>query len=289
MYKKFWITIPVHNRKSETENILEKLHHQSYKNFTIVICDDGSTDGTAEMIREKFPRVALLEGDGTLYWSGGYNYCLRYVFENATEEDYLLSLNDDTEFDEDYLSQLLKAATDNPDTLIMSVPYEKEGRDKMITPGYNIDPITMRQRLIKKEYSHNRYTRINSVCGRGLLIPIKIAKKIGFADEKHFLQMGDHDLCFRYQKNKIKAVIAYNARIYSSPSYTRERYFKNYSFINFFNYLTDIKSTGNLKYRFWAIVKNRPLFLIPINLFFDINCVIFGYFKRWVLNIVRKR
>ncbi len=287
--KSIFIVIPVHNRKELTRNCLLSLYKQTYRDFEIVICDDGSTDGTSEMIKKQFPEVVLLGGNGNLYWSGAYNKCLSFVFEKADEKDYILSLNNDVEVDENYLFELCKAAKDNPDKLIKSAAYDKENRDKIIMSGYNINPITMRQYPIKSISPDTEYAHVNSVCGRGLLIPVKIAKRAGFADEQHFLQMGDHDLSFRYQKLEIKAVISIEANIYSGPSYTVERYFNNYSLRNFFNYITDVKSASNLKYRFWAIVKNRPLFLIPINLFFDINCIIFGYFKRWFLKTINNR
>lgn len=286
---KIFIVIPVHNRKNLTRNCLLSLYRQTYKDFKIIICDDGSTDGTKEMIKKQFPEVVLLKGNGNLYWSGAYNKCLTFVFEKADEKDYILSLNNDVEVDENYLFELCKAAKDNSDKLIMSVAYDKENRSKIVDPGYNVNPVTMRQHSIRNTSLDTKYIPVNSVCGRGLLIPVKIAKKAGFADEKHFLQMGDYDLSFRYQKLRIKAVISNETNIYSGPSHTVERYFNNYSLKNFLNYITDIKSAGNLRYRFWAVVKNRPLYLIPINLFFDINCIIFGYFKRWILKKINNR
>lgn len=286
---KIFIVIPVHNRKNLTRNCLLSLYKQTYGNFEIVICDDGSTDGTSEMIKKQFPEVVLLKGNGNLYWSGAYNKCLTSVFEKADEKDYILSLNNDVEVDENYLFELCKAAKDNSDKLIMSVAYDEENRSEIVDPGYNVNPITMRQHSIRNTSLDTKYIPVNSVCGRGLLIPVKIVEKVGFADERHFPMVGDHDLSLRYQKNKIRAVVAYRAKIYSGPSYTAEHYSNNYSLKNFFDYITDIKSTGNLRYRFWAVVKNRPLFLIPINLFFDINCIIFGYFKRWILKKINNR
>ena len=286
---KIFIVIPVHNRKNLTRNCLLSLYKQTYQNFEIVICDDGSTDGTSEMIKKQFPEVVLLTGNGNLYWSGAYNKCLTFVFEKADEKDYILSLNNDVEVDENYLFELCKVAKDNSDRLIMSVAYNKDNRSAIVDPGYNINPITMRQHSIRNTSLGTKYIPVNSVCGRGLLIPVKIAERVGFADERLFPMVGDHDLSLRYQKNKIRAVVACRAKIYSGSSYTVEHYFSNYSLKNFFDYITDIKSTGNLRYRFWSIIKNRPLFLMPINLFFDINCIIFGYFKRWILKKINNR
>ena len=280
-----FIAIPVYNRKKLTNRCLTSLLTQTYRDFKIVVCDDGSTDGTADMIKKDFPEIVLLKGKGTLYWSGGYNLCLKYIFKNATNQDYLLSLNNDIGFDDDYLSELKIAAEDNPDKMIISAAYDSENKAKVVMQGCNADSITLRQVSVKNPSVN--YDAVNNVCGRGLLIPIIIAKKIGYADQRRFPMVGDHDLSFRYRKNDIKAVVAYKAKIYTGPSYTQEEYFNKYSFKNFISYITDIKSTGNLKYRFWAIVKNRPFYLILVNLFFDINCIVFGYFKRWFLQRIK--
>jgi len=286
---KIFVAIPVYNRRELTRKCLLDLFAQSYRNFEVVICDDGSTDGTSEMIKNEFPKVVLLKGDGSLYWSGGYNRCLEYIFDRADDDDYVLSLNNDVEFEQDYFARLLVAAKDNPDSLVMSAACNKDNPGKPLVSGYNMNLVTMRPGRVYRTEPNAQYGSVNSVYGRGLLIPVNLAKKAGLADEKRFPMVGDHDLSLRYHKLGIRAIIAYGAKIYTGPSYTNEHYFKNYSFENFFKYITDIRSTGNLKYRFWAIVKNRPLLLIPANLFFDINCVLFGYFKRWILSLASQR
>ena len=48
------IVIPVHNRRELTRNCLLSLQKQTYKNFSVIIVDDGSTDGTSEMIQKEF-------------------------------------------------------------------------------------------------------------------------------------------------------------------------------------------------------------------------------------------
>ena len=42
----FSIIIPTYNRREKLQRCLDALVHQTYKNFEVIICDDGSTDGT---------------------------------------------------------------------------------------------------------------------------------------------------------------------------------------------------------------------------------------------------
>lgn len=39
--------------------------------FDVYMTDDGCTDGTNEAVHEKFPNIHIIQGDGSLFWSGG--------------------------------------------------------------------------------------------------------------------------------------------------------------------------------------------------------------------------
>lgn len=86
-----------HNRKEDTLRCLRALYSQELSHrVTIVVylVDDGCTDGTRDSVRNEFPDVRLLEGDGSLYWCGG----MRWAWSEAMKARYdaYLWLNDDT-------------------------------------------------------------------------------------------------------------------------------------------------------------------------------------------------
>ena len=68
-----YIVIPCFNRKKLTRGCLQALENQTYKDFKVIVVDDGSTDGTANMITREFPETILLFGDGNLFWTGATN------------------------------------------------------------------------------------------------------------------------------------------------------------------------------------------------------------------------
>ena len=88
---KFYIIIPVFNSRQITLNCLTLLHSQTYNKYSIIIVDDGSTDGTYQAIKEQFPNVTVLKGDGNLWWAGAVNFALNEILKFASDEDYVLS------------------------------------------------------------------------------------------------------------------------------------------------------------------------------------------------------
>ena len=92
------VIITVFNRKESTLNCLQTLKRQDILDsckITVYLTDDGCTDGTPEAVRTEFPKVRIVQGDGTLFWNRG----MYTAWETAAKEkdyDFYLWLNDDT-------------------------------------------------------------------------------------------------------------------------------------------------------------------------------------------------
>lgn len=93
--KLVYIIIPVHNRQEITFTCLNQLKELGYlQKYQIVVVDDGSTDGTPELVARHFPEVQILFGDGNLWWTGAVVKGMQYAHSQGAE--YLIWLNDDT-------------------------------------------------------------------------------------------------------------------------------------------------------------------------------------------------
>lgn len=66
----------------------------------IYVTDDGSTDSTSSVLRERYAenRLHLLHGDGNLFWNGGMNLSWRAALKHGGYDGYLWLNNDTTVF-----------------------------------------------------------------------------------------------------------------------------------------------------------------------------------------------
>ncbi|HIO96818.1 MAG TPA: glycosyltransferase family 2 protein, partial [Leucothrix sp.] len=96
-----YIVTPVFNRKDFTQSYLEALSKQTSTNFKTIIVDDGSNDGTSEMVESLFPEVILLKEPGDLWWAEATNIGVRHALSLGA--DYVMTLNDDTLPEPDYI------------------------------------------------------------------------------------------------------------------------------------------------------------------------------------------
>ncbi len=69
------VVAPVRNHKAITLQCLRSLSRidRTGLEVHIIIVDDGSTDGASDAIREQFPEVQLVPGDGNLWYTAGAN------------------------------------------------------------------------------------------------------------------------------------------------------------------------------------------------------------------------
>ena len=73
------------------QGCLDSLAKTAYPNFEVLIADNGSTDGSQEFIKSRYPSMKLMAFDENLGFTGGYNRMFAY-----SDADYFVLLNNDT-------------------------------------------------------------------------------------------------------------------------------------------------------------------------------------------------
>lgn len=127
-----YIIIPVHNRRNITLKCLNKISQFNLLDICqVVVVDDGSTDSTSESIKEQYPEIHIIRGDGNLWWAGAIAKGMEYAINQGAE--YLIWLNDDCQIVEDAIPKLLDACVKNPRTIIGAKLLKSE---KDTSPSY---------------------------------------------------------------------------------------------------------------------------------------------------------
>ena len=121
MKKCIYILLPVHNRREITGDFIDCLEAQTWQNYHLVLIDDGSTDGTEQMVRERVESLTVIRGNGDWWWAGclqqGFNFLKK---RELSHDDYVLIINDDVVFRKDFLTKGISILDKNKQTLLLA-------------------------------------------------------------------------------------------------------------------------------------------------------------------------
>ncbi|WP_017732624.1 glycosyltransferase family 2 protein [Nafulsella turpanensis] len=263
-----FIVIPVFNRRKFTFHCLAGLLCQTYKDFRIIVVDHGSSDGTEEMITTGFPEVLLVRGTEDLWWAGATNVGIQRALEmSQSDSDFVLTLNNDLEVEENYLTELLQVNAKNKTAIIGSISVDINNREKIVFSGVQWNRITAKYKSVvdtkeslKAVQDRNSWVSTDLLPGRGVLIPIKCIKNVGLFDQVNFPHyLADEEFSLRCMKHGYKTLVATKAVVYSYSEETglKQSHFKKD--LGYWKaYFTSIKSPCNLKYRWRWAIRNTP-------------------------------
>lgn len=255
-----YIVTPVFNRKEFTKNYLKALDNQTNKNFKTIIVDDGSTDGTSDMIIQEYPDVLLLREKGDLWWAEATNIGIRYALREGA--DYIMTLNDDTVPQKNYIEELYKGMELEPNALHGAFAVDALS-GKAVFGGENLNWKMRRYENVLEMTPESEcfgLKEVNIFPGRGLVIPANVFKDIGFYDSKNFPQtVADLDFTIRASQYGYKIFCNYDAKI---AIYTEESagvaLVTNRNWKNYYQHLFSMRGGGNLKWFTIFTFKNAP-------------------------------
>lgn len=269
------IVIPVFNRKEFTRECLRSLQNQSEQADHIIVVDDGSTDGTSDMLRSEFPAVNVLQGDGNLFWTASINKGITYAL--ALGADYILTLNNDTVASNTFFENMMLAAHKVPIALIGALDVEQTTQ----TPYYGGEIINWKNNTSKflletlQADQRKGLHEVSLFPGRGLLIPRQVFDTIGLFEEKklpHY--MADYDFTLMAKRNGFPIYCNYDALLYTYPEEGGDHKLRKHkSLKNYFNHLFSIRGGGNLRNYTIYVYRNCPTRYI-------ISALISGYSRR---------
>ena len=242
--------IPVRNRKEITQKILKQIFFQVNQinqsdRILVIVVDDGSTDGTKEMINSEFPQVHLIEGDGTLWWAGAIVSGMNYALSNL-QTDYVVWLNDDISLSANFIENLVNICHNSvrmETTIIGGIVTDETYPNWIVYGGFE----GRKSVSDLKIFHDSEELEVNVLCGNIVVISRHIINKIGFPNHIKLPQHGgDFEYIMRATKAEIKIILS--SKLRASNDYRLE------DFIRYMPYLLQWYVQPSLVKR-WEVIK----------------------------------
>lgn len=238
--KSVFIIILNWNQPKLTIECLESVKKLDVKNYElqIVVVDNGSTEGSVEMINAKYTngklRIKILETGENLGFAAGNNVGITYAMEHNA--DYVLLLNNDTEVAPNLIEGLLETYKENPNAgavspkLYFAKRYEFHkdrykdsdlgeviwyaGGDmdwnNVYGSNHGVDEVD------KGQFEKPRET--DFATGACIMVSRDVIQKVGMLDEKYYLYMEDADWCQRIRRAGYKVFYTPYAHLWHKVS-----------------------------------------------------------------------
>lgn len=244
------VVIPNFNGKELLQDCLETLPFN--ENYELIVVDNGSSDGSIQMLMEKYPYVTRICNDNNMGFSAAVNQGIK-----EAKAPYVILLNNDTKIREGFI-EALKDTLDNDPGIFSasSCMVSMKEPDIIDDTGdyYNALGWAFTLGKGKPVAKYQKMRKVFSACGGASIYRKEVFEKIGYFDENHFAYLEDVDVGFRSQIYGYKNV--YNNKavcLHVGSAYSGSRY-------------NPFKISLSAQNSIYIIYKNMPLIMLLINL-----------------------
>ncbi|MCZ6766072.1 MAG: glycosyltransferase, partial [bacterium] len=222
------VIIVSYNGRSALERCLESLKANTVFQYTeVIVVDNASSDGTPQMIRDRYPWVELYEGSENIGFSRGVNVGIQ-----AARGKYFLILNPDTVLRKDAIEELGAFMENTPDAGIAGpkLVFQDGNLQYSCRRFYNWRVLLLRRTILGKifknskavsdhlmlDFDHSSTRDVDWILGACMFVRREAVESVGPMDERFFLYFEDVDWCYRMRQKGWKvyyhphAVVVHN-------------------------------------------------------------------------------
>ncbi|MDO8589383.1 MAG: glycosyltransferase family 2 protein [Armatimonadota bacterium] len=188
------------NGKEDTRECLESLRRLTYPDYSLIVVDNGSTDGSVAEIGSVFPEVCLIPAGENLGFTGGNNIGIKRALD--TGADAVLLLNNDTVVSPDFLEPLALTLFGDPKIgAVNSKIYYYAQPDVIWSAGGNINGRTgiASQRHVdeKDEGQADQQADVDYAVGCSIMVRRDAIEMAGLLDDDFFVYYEEAEWCRR--------------------------------------------------------------------------------------------
>ncbi|MCX5687490.1 MAG: glycosyltransferase family 2 protein [Candidatus Omnitrophica bacterium] len=279
------IIIINYNRKDLLKNCLNAVRMQSFKDIEIILVDNGSSDGSSDMVRTDYPEAKLIENKENLFFCKANNQGIE-----AAKGDFILCLNSDCVLDRDYLKEAIISFSMDGKIGMVSGKILRMDKKTIDSTGLflarNRKPLERGYgKLDEDQYKKSEYVfGVSGACMLAKRVMLEdIKDENGYFDETFEIYYEDLDLCWRAKKKGWKAyynpkAIAYHERGATAVVENINCFGLRPNNDMLFKYLSDDLKKRYVRNRYKCIKKNDSMPDILLNLPF----VLWYEIKLWL-------
>jgi GT2 family glycosyltransferase len=237
------VVIPTYNKKESLKKTIESLFDQSYPKdkYEIVVVDDGSTDGTEEIVQKLVKSEPMLSNFIYIKQERGGAAAARNLGIRKSKGDLIFFLDSDVRLEKHALKILVEQIQNERAGAIGPKCYYDENQTKIWCAG---GIIYMRRGMCYhlgrdkcRNCQFDRKAEVDYLPSCALLTKRHVIEEIGGFDEDYYIYYEDSDWCLRARRAGYKIVIAPSAHAYHATTDKLNDFFLYYSGRNRFLFM----------------------------------------------------
>lgn len=244
------VVIPNWNGKDDLPACLDSLLAQTLA-VEIIVVENGSTDGSLELLNKNYPKVTVLAEQKNHGFAGGVNIGLRYVLDKNYE--YVALFNNDAVAERDWLAKLVKTISSDIAIGIVASKFVSIDKKHLDSTGEEYTSWGIpypRGRDTASLDAYDAQLEVFGASGGSSLYRTTMLKQIGLFDEDFFAYYEDVDMSWRAQLAGWKVQFAPKAIAYHKIGATSGK----------IRGFTTYQTIKNLPWVFWKNVPSGRLF-----------------------------
>lgn len=183
--------------------------------YEVVVVDNASTDGSADMVVHEFPQIDLILNKENIGFGRANNLGLA-----KAQGTYILFLNDDTEFKDARITQAMEYIQQHPLTGLVGVHlinpdgsnqpsvrhFPKVGDQLFYLLKLHVvfPQAKVLRRYLAQDFNYTQTAKVDQVMGAAMLAPTQLMKELGGFDPKYPNWFEEVDLCRRVQQKGLE-------------------------------------------------------------------------------------